>query len=204
MSRRAEARTGLMAAAGELIEARQWAGVTIQDLTAAAGLSRTAFYQHFDDREDLLIAMLSELGPELHQTGGQWLDGGTAEDPVAVHRRGLTQLVALFVRHGRVLKAVSDLAPIDARVGDAWQALTQAIVDATTAAIRRDVRAGRSDVTDPAQMSRALSATTRHYLLVSFGQRPFARRAQVSETLVRIWTHTLYGSLPTTGVDAAE
>lgn len=196
VSRRAEARAQLMTAAGELIEVRPWAGITIEDLTSAAGLSRTAFYQHFDDRESLLIAMLRALGLELQQVGGDWMTGGRRDDPVAVHRDSVVRLVELFAEHGRVLKAVSDLAPLDTRVNEAWQALTTAIVDATTKAIKRDVRTGLSDVTRPAQVSLALSAMTRHYLLISFGQRPFANRAQVAETLTRVWTHTLYASLP--------
>jgi AcrR family transcriptional regulator len=49
-------RTRLMAALTELMADRGYAGLRIGDLVARAGVSRAAFYEHFEDKEACLLA----------------------------------------------------------------------------------------------------------------------------------------------------
>jgi AcrR family transcriptional regulator len=89
-----------MAALTELVAERGYAAVTIGGLAARAGVSRAAFYEHFEDKEacllaaydhwagTLLAAMAAEVGPNAEWTGfiesmlSGYL-GGLEADPVA-------------------------------------------------------------------------------------------------------------------------
>ena len=46
---------------------------------ADTGLTRTAFYRHFDDVPDLVLRLLEDVGRELYEIAERWLEG-SAED----------------------------------------------------------------------------------------------------------------------------
>ncbi len=56
LSRSSETQRGRLLVAGALVIAdKGYAGATVRDIVAAAGVSRTAFYQHFEGKDDCLI-----------------------------------------------------------------------------------------------------------------------------------------------------
>ncbi|MEV7601971.1 TetR/AcrR family transcriptional regulator [Kitasatospora sp. NPDC089797] len=55
--RRVHTRARLLAAAGELFLTTGFAGTSIEDVCAAAGYTRGAFYSNFGSKEDLLLAL---------------------------------------------------------------------------------------------------------------------------------------------------
>src|SRR4051812_12593 len=67
MSRREE----LLALAAELFAQRGFAGVTVDDLGAAAGVSGPALYHHFESKEALLGEMLIGISASLLQRAQQ-------------------------------------------------------------------------------------------------------------------------------------
>ena len=189
-----EVRQRLLDGANDLLEQGPWPEVTVEQITSAAGVSRTVFYQHFADRQELLLTLFGGIADELSHVADDWMVVGGA-DPSAEHRRSLHRLVALFRRRGRLLQAVRDAAVADPEVSAAWERLASGIVDGTTSAIERDVAQGHTRVDNPAEMSRALSALMENYLLRSFGRAPFPDQDAVAETLATIWLRTLYGGL---------
>lgn len=186
-----EVRQRLLDGAGGLLEQRPWPDVTVEQITASAGVSRTVFYQHFADRQELLLTLFAGIGEELSHVADEWMLGGA--DPSAENRRSLQRLVRTFQRQGRLLQAVSDAAASDPEVFAAWEGLTSGIVAATTAAIVRDMAQGHARLDDPEQMSWALTAMMEKYLLRSFGRPPFPDPDAVADTLATIWLRTLYG-----------
>src|SRR5947209_20523822 len=60
--RRADTRAQILAAARSALRERPYRELTIEDLMASAGLSRTIFYRHFDDLGDLVVRLLEEAG----------------------------------------------------------------------------------------------------------------------------------------------
>ncbi|WP_163753971.1 TetR/AcrR family transcriptional regulator [Mycobacterium botniense] len=188
---RRNARRRLLDAAHRLLESRPWAEISLDDITSAAEVARTAFYRHFDDRQHLLMAMLDDVGLELGHVADNWM-GGT-DDPVAELRRSLTGLTAIFVEHGRLIQAISDTARYDPEVNQLYSALAEDLTAATARRIQADVEAGRSRIGQPYEVARALTWMNERYLLASFGQRPFADPTAVTEALTTIWLSTLYG-----------
>jgi len=70
-------RVRLMNAMAELLAERGWAGITIGELVSRASVSRTAFYDHFDDKLGCLLAsydfysarLISDAAAALSQKG---------------------------------------------------------------------------------------------------------------------------------------
>lgn len=192
---RRDARRRLLDAAHELLERQRWAEISLDDITSAAEVARTAFYRHFEDRQQLLMAMLDDVGLELDHVSDNWM--AEADDPVAELRASLDGLTALFVEHGRLIQAISDTARHDPEVGALYQGLAERLVEATASRIEADVKAGRTDIAEPREVARALTWLNERYLLASFGHRPFSDQASVLTALEIVWIRTLYGSQAT-------
>jgi AcrR family transcriptional regulator len=54
----------------DLLEERGWEAIRVQDLCKHAGVSRSAFYSHYGDKEDLLLDLLDALRRSLLHRGG--------------------------------------------------------------------------------------------------------------------------------------
>ena len=59
---RTESRARLLDAARDVIRAKGYAGSTVDDICAAAGVSKGSFFHHFDSKEELGIAALERFG----------------------------------------------------------------------------------------------------------------------------------------------
>jgi AcrR family transcriptional regulator len=67
VERRAKSRAQLVEAARALISRRPVDAITVADVTDEAGLSKGAFYGHFDDLDALRSAVANELATELQE-----------------------------------------------------------------------------------------------------------------------------------------
>ena len=101
-------------ALGVLSEKGQ-AGLSIQDLSAALGVSRGSFYWHFKDRDDFVHALLKYWYEEYTAVAPDAVgrDGGTAEERLArlmrlVHDQDLT-------RHDLTIRSFASREPQFAR-----------------------------------------------------------------------------------------
>jgi AcrR family transcriptional regulator len=63
----AETRARLIAAAREAFGTVGYANASMDDFTAAAGLTRGALYHHFGDKKGLLEAVIAEIDAEMNQ-----------------------------------------------------------------------------------------------------------------------------------------
>ena len=72
--RREEARERILAAAEILLLERPYREITVEQVMAGAGLSRTVFYRHFDGLPDVLLTLLRDSGVphKVVTTGGQY------------------------------------------------------------------------------------------------------------------------------------
>jgi AcrR family transcriptional regulator len=188
---RQDARRRLLETAHELVENRPWTTISLDEITSGASVPRTAFYRHFEDRQQLLVAMLDDVGVELEHVADNWM--ADAEDPLAEMRRSLSGLTTIFVEHGRLLQAISDAARTDPDIAAIYRALADRLVASTAQRIERDIAAGRSKIAEPREVARALTWMNERYLLASFGSRPFSDPEAVARALGEIWGNTLYG-----------
>lgn len=60
-------RADLLEAARRVFANQSYAGATIDDITAEAGVSKGAFYFHFDSKEDILVALVTDWANEISE-----------------------------------------------------------------------------------------------------------------------------------------
>lgn len=188
---RHDARLRILDAASRLLEEHRWADLRLEDVMREAGLSRTAFYRHFDDRDALLLAMLDEVRVHIGATGQAWKEG--VGDPVVALCAGLRELTEAMREHGRLMLAIADSSSHDPQIRAAREELDEQFAAVTAARIAADVAAGRSQVTDPGRVAAALVRLAESELLHAFGQPPYPDVAEVGRTLCEIWGATVYG-----------
>jgi AcrR family transcriptional regulator len=194
--RRQDTEQEIRVAAGRLLRERPFRELTVDDLMAATSQSRTAFYRHFTDRQDLLVHLVSDLNEELWEMSAGWLRG--SGDPLVEGRASLERLADVYAAHGPMLRAIAEAASHDADVEDVYRNLVQGFVDATAARIRRDAAAGRTSLAHPDHVAAALVWMTERHLAATFGRvgATDADRAAALETLFTIWMRTLYSPDP--------
>src|SRR2546423_12535907 len=96
----AEAEREILESAERFLRLRPLRELTIDEVMAGTGLSRPAFYVYFRDRHDLVLRLIGEIGAELFEMADIWLKGGDL--PASVDG-----VVAVYAKHGRVLRALS-------------------------------------------------------------------------------------------------
>lgn len=190
--RRENTRGRILEVAREVLEERPWSDVSVTLLSQRAGLTRSAFYKHFADRAALLRALLEELSADLEATPDAWQS--SEEAPEEQLRASVRQLVATFVKHGRLLRAIADEATQDPQIAGLYADLGARLSAGVAARIAADVEAGRSTLRDPVEAATALVWMNERYLLMRFGHRPLADAERCGGALEEVWVRAVYGA----------
>jgi len=185
-------RAVILNAAFEFLWTRPFRELTVGSLMASTSLSRSAFYQYFDDLHDLMETLLEMVQEEIFAGAGPWTEG--VGDPVALIRESLDGLVGVGYERGPFIKAVSDATAADRRLAEAWTQFLGAFDDAASARIEADQQQGLIPHFDARPVAFALNRLDAFTLIDAFGQHPRMDPEQVREALTRIWVSTLYGS----------
>jgi TetR/AcrR family transcriptional regulator, ethionamide resistance regulator len=182
----------IIAAAESLLRERPFRELTVDEVMRRTELSRPSFYVYFTDRHQLVLKVVEHLGSELFTMSDRWLRG-TGEGP-QIAREALDGIVAVYVEHGPVMRALADAAADDRGVEQAYNALVQSFIDATARHIEEEIAQGRVLPLDPYETAKALVWMMERYLTLSLGHEPVTRREAVADTLATIWTRVLYGT----------
>jgi AcrR family transcriptional regulator len=166
---RADTRRTILAAADRLLRERPFRELSIDALMSQTGLTRTAFYRHFDDVTEVVLRLLDDIGGELMTVAEQWsMDAGAAAPGPA--REALGAAVNFFVQHGPLVRAVAEAASADERIEAAYRGSQEHFIELTVEALDRLVAEGRLDVPDTRSLARALNLMNQAYLLETFGR----------------------------------
>lgn len=189
-----ESEREILAAAEEFLRERPLRELTIDEVMDRTGLSRPSFYVYFRDRHDLVQRLAQSISAELFEMAERWLKG--TDDPLDDARAALDGVVAVYVQHGVVMRALADAAPQDAEMERLYRSLTERFVEATAKHIREEMRAGRVEADDPERTAAALVWMNERYLTETLAREPADEPAKVANALLAIWTRTLYGQAP--------
>jgi TetR/AcrR family transcriptional regulator, ethionamide resistance regulator len=194
---RERSRARIIEAATELVRERSYAELNVGEIMERAGIGRTIFYRHFDDLADLLLRVAREAIDELYEA--QVALAATRVGPTPDPGQAIVALelpVAVYRRHGPVLRAVSEAAVADPLVDERLAEL-RARFDALVAeALERAGAITGNPVADPAETARALNRLTEGYLLDAFGREPRIAPEVATRTLAEIWIGTAIGGRP--------
>lgn len=96
---KARARSEIATAALRLFADRGFEGVTVDEIVAAAGVSRRTFFRYFETKEDALLADYPELNIRLTET----LDSRGREEPIEAVRAGLHRMADWYVERSEAV-----------------------------------------------------------------------------------------------------
>ncbi|MBO0730358.1 MAG: TetR/AcrR family transcriptional regulator [Acidimicrobiaceae bacterium] len=184
-AQRADAQRRISAAASAQLRHGRFRELAIDEVMADAGLSRTAFYRYFPDRESLLLHLLENAAEELHEATAGWLDGDEVDLEGALARE-----TEVYARHAGLLRAVADAAATDERIERAYRAAVEGFIDSAEKRIRREQDRGQAQQLDPRLTAEALLWLNERYQNIKLGHDD-ADPAQVAATLATIWSRTL-------------
>jgi AcrR family transcriptional regulator len=185
-------RAAILNSALDFIWSHPFRDMTVDALMASTGLSRSAFYQYFKNRHDLMEALLDMLKAEVFAVTGPWFTG--VGDPIVLLNESLAGLVDVCYRLGPILRATDDAAATDKRLEQAWKQFVDSEDAAVTTRIEADQEQGLIPDFDARPVAIALNRLDAYTLIDAFGQHPRSQPAPVREALSRIWISTLYGS----------
>jgi AcrR family transcriptional regulator len=159
--RRPQARERIVAAAERLLRERPYRELTVEEVMAEAGLSRTVFYRHFDGLPELVLSLFEGVAAELAQ---ELETGETAEILEAAARA--------FSAHGPLLRAIDQAASHDAVIERAYRAISDAFTARMAEQLQERMDEGRVRPGDPYELARALNLMNQRYLLETVARDP--------------------------------
>jgi AcrR family transcriptional regulator len=155
--------------------------LSVDELMQATGLSRTAFYRYFPDREAVLLDLLEEVWGELAEARDA--------DPDLTDSASLPRLAQLIADNRAVLKAVADAAPGDEDVERAYRNFMHSYwIDDLTARLAEAQRHGLAAGLDPQLAGEALGWMAERLVTQSLDRDP----GQVLDTIVAVLVKCLY------------
>ncbi|HLW96288.1 MAG TPA: helix-turn-helix domain-containing protein [Solirubrobacteraceae bacterium] len=177
-----EARRRILAATRELLLDKSFAALTVGEVMARAGLTRTVFYRHFDT----LAQMAPELLPDAEDPLVDQVLRGSPDELIEAMVTGLVQL---YAEHGRMLRAIDAAAASSPEVA---AELDRALVGPRRL-LEELVAAAPHPPADSREFALLLMATHRAYLLDKFGggdDSPEKRQGAI-EALAALWQRLL-------------
>lgn len=183
----------ILSSAEELLRELPLREITVEAIMSRTGLKRPAFYAHFRDRNDVVLHVVQALGDEVAAMTSPWLDSNG--ESLTDIRTALEGLTATYVKHGPLLRALSDAASADAQVDDAYRHIVEGLITATATHIRDEQTRGHiDDLPDVDETARALIWMEERYLIEALGRTPTTDPQLVVDVLYRIWTGALYAT----------
>ena len=128
-----------MAATEQLLRERPLHQISVADIIAAAGVSRTSFYAYFASKTAVIAACLREVMDQV-MVAVRPFHTQSDGDPEAAIRVSLEQWVEVCKTHGALLRTVSEEWPHDERIRELWFE-TMEMVTAGTARVLGAARA---------------------------------------------------------------
>jgi TetR/AcrR family transcriptional repressor of nem operon len=179
-------RRQILDTAAALLRDQAFRDLSVDALMAEVGLTRTAFYRHFDDTTDLVLRLLAELLDKLYPVADHWRAAAGGGYPEAA-REALSAIVDFFVAEGPLVRAIVDAASVDAQIETAYRAIRETFIGLTAQTLDRLVAEEQLEVADSLGLARALNLMNEAYLLEEFGREPFGDPDIALATLERIW-----------------
>jgi AcrR family transcriptional regulator len=193
--RRERAREKVISSALKLADRGSFRDVTVDEIARSAGLSRSAFYTHFQDKHDLLQVAIEEVSQELYRMSDRWWHG--VGPPAERVRRAIEGVVSVYAEQAGLLRIATEVSTYDEEMRKLWLDIAERFIVATAEHIRSEQEGGlipRSH--DPRATAEALFWMAERCCYIYLGRRE-RKPKEVVEALAPVWTAALYpGVIP--------
>ncbi|HKT58178.1 MAG TPA: TetR/AcrR family transcriptional regulator [Microbacterium sp.] len=187
-------RAALVAAARKVFEEHGYLGARVIDVTATANTALGTFYQYFEDKEDIWIAVFEELSQQgLHPPTLDYLAENDV-DPVETIREHHRIYLEAVWKNIRLLRVQDEVLSVSDRFRRIRKAEAQPYIEATCATIVSLQQDGRADPSiNPRRMARSLSIAASRTAFVSFVIEDEGDEAidELADTLTALWVNAL-------------
>jgi len=188
---RKQSREQIVAAATELVRHTSYGELSVDEVMREAGFGRTIFYRHFDDLAELLMRAGREAVDELFEAHRALAEAQLGDGPDVV-RQTIEPAVAVYQRHGPLLRAIAEAAADDERVAAGQEAMRQRFDELLADALRDMPHIAAHPPADIAETARALNLLNTSYLLDAFGREPRVSAETAVQTLSEIWVAVIH------------
>jgi AcrR family transcriptional regulator len=188
---RKQSRERIVAAVEELVRRTSYAELSVDEIMREAGFGRTIFYRHFDDLADLLMRAGREAIEELYEAHRALAEArlGDGRDVV---RMAIEPAVAVYQRHGPLLRVIAEAAAADEQVAAGQEAFRRRFDELLEEALRQMPHIAGHPPADIAETARALNLLNTSYLVDAFGREPRVSAATAVQTLTEIWVAVIH------------
>jgi TetR/AcrR family transcriptional regulator, ethionamide resistance regulator len=181
--------------AWRLLAEKPMASITIDELAAGAGISRSSFYFYFTSRDEVIRALARRITGELNEAvlAPMRTDRPVREVITAV----ITNLLARWRIHGPVLRAMDSLSEDDSELWAFWASISGSAVAEFASAIDRERALGRAPEGPPSSVDLVWGLTHLYWRAgrqLSLGAGSSDEAALV-ETLTIMTIRTIYSDL---------
>ena len=193
--RRRKTRERVIATALRLAERDSFREVTVDQIARSAGISRSAFYTHFEDKQGLLLVAVQEVSAQLYEMAERWWHG--IGPPAERVRRAIDGVVSVYAENAPLLRLATEVSTYDDEMRELWLGIGEKFIDATGEHIRSEQARGLVPGNlDPRSTAEALFWMAERCCYIYLGRRE-RKPAAVVDGLVPVWTSALYpGVIP--------
>lgn len=184
----------ILDAAEGVLKQRDFRDLTVDEVMSRTGMVRSAFYNYFENRNELVLRLLQRVEGEMMEVSQAWLED-SPDDPIGSIGIALEQVAEIYAQHGHLLRAVHEASYHDHDVERVYRhEFLQNFIDAVTARLVEEKSAGRTTIKDPEQIARALLLLNTNLFVERLGAAssgPDSPQA-VARTLTEVWVRTIY------------
>jgi AcrR family transcriptional regulator len=165
--------------------------VNIADIARAAGVTRSAFYFYFENKQAAVAALVEDMYDEA--VAATALLGGS-DAPAQNIEATIRALFGAWERHQHIYRAMLDARATSAAVREMWESDRASFVPLVAEVIAAERTAGRApdgpDASDLATVLLELNDRALERLARGDG----LSREALTDTVVHVWLSSIYGS----------
>ncbi|MGA9372225.1 MAG: TetR/AcrR family transcriptional regulator [Solirubrobacterales bacterium] len=185
----------MIASALRLAGKGSYRDLSVDEIARSAGISRSAFYTHFQDKQELLLVAVGEVSERLYEMADRWWHG--VGPPAERVRRAIEGVVSVYAAEAGLLRIATEVSTYDEEVRELWLDIAERFIEATADHVRSEQDVGLIPRTlDPRTTAESLfwMAERSCYTYLGRGERS---PKQVTEGLSPVWVAALYpGVIP--------
>jgi AcrR family transcriptional regulator len=185
-------RQELISAALDQAVAGSFKDLTVEGITRAAGVSRSAFYVYFGDKEELLLGALEDLiSDHRERLGSCWVE---ADDPRRALEKGLYGVARTYSENSDLLGLAFETATYDEEVRELWMALLESACESTAERISSLQRKGSiAEELDPEAIAEGLVLMSERSFQVNLAEGDLGAEAAAA-AVTKVWWAALFGA----------
>jgi AcrR family transcriptional regulator len=195
-------RQELISAALDQAVAGSFKDLTVEGLTRAAGVSRSAFYVYFGDKEELLLGALEDLiADHRERLGSCWADSADSRRAL---EKGLYSIARTYADNSDLLGLAFETATYDEEVRELWMALLETVTETTAERIRSLQSVGSiPSGLDPEALAEGLVLMSERSFQVNLADGDLGADATAA-AVTKVWWAALFPSQEKAGSDTGE